>query len=81
MKNNITEKHARALLMLNKLPNKQIELFRKMKDGGQLTGEQAIEQARKFKGEKFKRVFRVTFKDENDLVHILRQKLKELESS
>ena len=46
-KNQVTEKHARALLKLNKYPNKQLELFKKIKNNKKpIAGDEAIELAK-----------------------------------
>ena len=51
--NNITEKHARALLILNKYPEKQFELFEFIKNSEkQITGDEAILEAKQIIGKK-----------------------------
>lgn len=80
-KNVITEKHARALLMLNKLPNKQSELFEILKEGADsLSGDRAIDRARNMRGDVLQRVLKITYFHEVELIDKLEKKLKELRS-
>ena len=52
-KNQITEKHARALLLLNAFPEKQLELFELIKTSPEpIAGDAAISQAKKLKAKK-----------------------------
>ena len=78
-KNQITEKHARALLLLNHLPEKQIELFEMIKAANEsLTGDDAITKAREFKGKKESHRFSTTYLTEEELLAKLEQKVEEL---
>lgn len=77
--NMITEKHARALLMLNNYPQKQIELFELIKNSAQpITGDDAINKAKQIKGKNSLHTFRVTYRTEEELIRILEEKLEGL---
>ena len=81
-KNAVTEKHARALVLLNKYPQKQLELFELIKSSHQqITGDEAIVKAREIKGKDSALVFRVTYRSQQELIHILEQKLAELKQA
>jgi len=78
-KNQITEKHARALLLLNAFPEKQLELFELIKTSPEpITGDAAISQAKEIKGKKAVHHFSLTYKNERDLLEKLQEKVKEL---
>lgn len=78
-KNQITEKHARALLLLNSFPEKQLELFGLIKSSKEpITGDEAISKAKEIKGKKAIHHFSVSYKDERDLLAKLEDKIKEL---
>jgi ParB family transcriptional regulator, chromosome partitioning protein len=78
-KNQITEKHARALLLLNAFPEKQLELFELIKSSEEpLTGDEAINKAKEIKGKKAVHHFSLSYKNERDLLAKLEEKVKEL---
>ena len=78
-KNQITEKHARALLLLNAFPEKQLELFELIKTSPEpIAGDAAISQAKEIKGKKAVHHFSLTYKNERDLLEKLQEKVKEL---
>jgi ParB family transcriptional regulator, chromosome partitioning protein len=78
-KNIITEKHARALLMLKDSPEQQCELFELIKTNEkQMTGEEAITKAKEMKGADQVLLFRVTYRTKEELINILEDKLTEL---
>jgi len=80
-KNQLTEKHARALLMLNKMPDKQAELFNFIRnDKTKITGDEAIEKAKHIKGKKTQLIFRLTYQNREDLIKKLEQALSELKN-
>jgi len=80
-KNQITEKHARALLMLNKMPDKQAELFNIIKNGKtKIIGDEAIEKAKTIIGKKAQLIFRLTYQNSEDLIEKLEQALSELKT-
>jgi len=81
-KNQITEKHARALLALNKLPNEQTELFEIIRNGkNSISGDEAIEKAKEMKGEEKIRLFKVGYHSVEELIDKLQlaiQRLKKI---
>ena len=80
-KNQLTEKHARALLMLNKMPDKQAELFNIIKNGKtKITGDEAIEKAKTIIGKKTQLIFRLTYQNKEELIEKLEQALSELKT-
>ena len=80
-KNRLTEKHARALLMLNKLPDKQAELFNFIRnDKTKITGDEAIEKAKHIKGKKTHLIFKLTYQNREDLIEKLEQTLSKLKN-
>jgi len=80
-KNQITEKHARALLLLNSFPEKQLELFKLIRTSPEpITGDAAISKAKEIKGKKTVHHFGLTYKDEHDLLQKLQEKVKELKA-
>ena len=77
--NQITEKHARALLMLKLLPEKQAELFQKIKTSEKsITGDQAIEIAKKDQGNVSHKVLKVIYATEKELLQKLQHIIAEL---
>lgn len=82
-KSAITEKHARALLRLKKYPDKQLDLFNKIKDGdSKITGEEAIKMAKEMLGGNAEILKRRVFKYKNpeDLIKQLEEAIKKLRS-
>ncbi len=80
-KNQITEKHARALLLLNSYPEKQLELFELIKSSPDpITGDSAISKAKEIKGKKSIHHFSVAYKNERELLEKLEEKVKELKT-
>lgn len=80
-KNQITEKHARALLLLNSFPEKQLELFELIKTSPEpITGDAALSKAREIKGKKAIHHFTLTYKNERELLDKLEEKIKELKA-
>ena len=78
-KNLITEKHARALLLLNSLEKKQQDLFEEIKTTKKpLTGDQAIERAKELSGKKGIHRFSVSYLTEKELLETLEAEVKEL---
>jgi ParB family transcriptional regulator, chromosome partitioning protein len=78
-KNSITEKHARALLLLNSYPEKQIELFELIKNGDEpITGDDAINKAKQVKGKNSLHTFKATYRTDEELIQILEQALNKL---
>jgi len=80
--NQITEKHARALLMLNDQPEKQLDFFNSLKQSEtSISGDEAIEKARELKGKKTLLRFSVTYETDLDLLKILQAKIKEIKDT
>jgi ParB family transcriptional regulator, chromosome partitioning protein len=77
-KNQVTEKHARALLLLNDLPAKQVELFDRIKNGTSLSGDESINLAKKMRGKKTTLVLRIPYQSEEELIKKLKQALSDL---
>ena len=80
-KNQVTEKHARALKRLNKFSDKQLELFKKIKNSKKsITGDEADRLAKEYLGSKIARKYRVSLEDETleGLIAKLEAKLMEL---
>ena len=78
-KNRITEKHARALLMLNKMPEKQEELFLEIKNGNStLSGDEAVERAKGLKGKSERYIFRISYHTREELIEKLENALSGL---
>jgi len=78
--NQITEKHARALLMLNRSKEKQRELFKLIKDGVlTLTGDEAIEKVKNMKGFEGQRVFKLSYTNEVELIEKLENAIQKLQ--
>lgn len=77
--NQITEKHARALLLLNPFPEKQAELFELIQNSADpLTGDEAIDKAKEVKGKKAIHHFSLSYKNERELLEKLEEKIQEL---
>jgi ParB family chromosome partitioning protein len=77
--NQITEKHARALLLLNHLPEKQNELFELIKNAVEpITGDVALEKAKEMQGKKEVHRFSIAYKNERELLQKLEEKVEEL---
>jgi ParB family transcriptional regulator, chromosome partitioning protein len=75
-KNQITEKHARALLMLNDNPEKQIGLFNRIKNGNEtISGDEAIDLVKQIKGGRSKKTFKLFYKSREELIEKLEKKL------
>jgi len=73
-KNQITEKHARALLALKKIPEKQNELFNLIKSSSEpISGDEAIKKAKQMQGKETFKTFKINYKDEHDLLKKLEQ--------
>ena len=77
---NITEKHARALLKLNKHPKEQSELFDKMNEGSGVSSEEAMRIAKKIIGESSKKVFKLQYSNTAELIAELEKKLEQLKT-
>jgi hypothetical protein len=78
-KNQITEKHARALLALNKLPNEQTELFEIIRNGkNSISGDEAIEKAKEMKGEEKIRLFKISYHNVEELIDKLQRAILKL---
>jgi ParB family transcriptional regulator, chromosome partitioning protein len=81
-KNQITEKHARALLMLNKFPEKQMTLFEQIKNRDKpIIGDKAIEIAKDAKGKKMKKIFKISYSSTNELIEKIELTLGELKAN
>ena len=81
-KNQITEKHARALLMLSNSPEKQIVLFDRINNkNGFITGDKAIEIARETKGGPLEKIFKLKYTSTIDLIKKIENALIELKST
>jgi len=87
-KGEITERHARSLIMLNKLPVEQKKLFDKIMNKN-LTSEQTKDLARKYKTDYIAKTsidkheekvftFTITYKDNQDLISKLKRELNNL---
>jgi len=75
-KNQITEKHARALLALKKDPEKQNELFDLIKNNPEpISGDEAIKKAKQMQGKETFNSFKIEYTDEQDLLIKLKQAL------
>lgn len=82
--NQITEKHARALLLLNKFPDKQIKLFTAITDETKkITADEAIKRAQKIRDKKKEETeggkLVIEYESRQDLIAQLKKKLAELE--
>lgn len=82
-RNQVTEKHARALLLLNQQPEAQQQLFERIKSGrDRISGEQALKIARNLRsktGIKHKKIS-FTYTTTTDLIKQLEAKLDELKA-
>ncbi len=77
--NPITEKHARALLLLNQHPQRQQKLLDTIKTADKpITGDDALKMAREQKGGPKLHKLTISYRDEQDLLEQLEQKLNEL---
>jgi ParB/RepB/Spo0J family partition protein len=77
--NQITEKHARALLLLNNMPEKQLELFEAIKTAKDpISGDEAVSRAKEYKGKKEVHRFSVTYRTETELLTYLEEKINQL---
>lgn len=77
-RNQITEKHGRALVRLNKSPEKQLDLFNKIKNSKTtITGDEALQLVKEFLGSKSKTKHKILFSyiDLDDLIQQLEAKL------
>jgi len=81
-KNQITEKHARALLKLNQQPDKQSRLFMQLKNGnGHLSGERAMALALKWTGRATApHTFSIKYTNKRDLLLKLKAEVKRLQA-
>ena len=67
--------------MLNKMPDKQAELFNIIKNGkSKITGDEAIEKAKNMKGKKTQLIFKLTYQNREDLIEKLEQALSKLKN-
>jgi ParB family chromosome partitioning protein len=82
-KNEVTEKHGRALLLLNKVPDKQQKLFGIIKDKAKpITGDDALVKARQMLGKAdSSRTFSLKYTNKEDLLTKLEDEVKRLRSS
>ena len=79
--NQITEKHARALLMLNITPEKQMALFEQIKNSDKpITGDKAIEFSKGAKGKPLEKIFKIRYDSTEDLIKKIERVLVELKS-
>ncbi len=75
-KNQITEKHARALLALKQMPEKQNELFELIRNSEDpISGDEAIKKAKQMQGKKTFQTFKVEYINDQDLIKKLEQAL------
>ena len=78
-KNQISEKHARALLLLKKMPEQQTELFSLIKrKQTAISGDHAIEMAKKMKGQETHHLFKLRYRTEAELIEKLEAALSAL---
>lgn len=78
-KDQITEKHARALLLLKKDPDKQQELFNLIKNQkSPLSGDKALDQAKEFTGAPKYKTFSVKYTTEDELIEKLEEEITRL---
>ena len=76
---NFTEKHARALLVLKKYPEKQKELFRLVVDpNNPLPSNEALEKAKEFKGNPTHQTLIIKYTSKEELINKLEQELEKL---
>jgi ParB family chromosome partitioning protein len=82
-KNEVTEKHGRALLLLNKVPDKQQKLLGIIKDKAKpITGDDALVKARQMLGKAdSSRTFSLKYTNKQDLLTKLEDEVKRLRSS
>lgn len=89
-KNQITEKHARALLLLNNYPEMQKALFGKIKDSPvSISGDQAIIEAKKVKNKNSRKetagskrgVFQIEYTTTEELLAKLMEKIESLKEN
>ncbi len=67
--------------MLNKMPEKQAELFNFIRnDKTKLTGDEAIEKAKNIKGKKTQLILRLTYQNREELIKKLEQTLSKLKN-
>lgn len=78
-KTDVTEKHARALLALKKEPEMQKKLFELIQDKKKpLSGDQALEKAKQFKGKPEVMSFVIKYSSEEELIQKLEEALERL---
>jgi hypothetical protein len=76
--NQLTEKHARALLLLNKQPEEQKKLYQQITTGENIPGEHAITIAREIKGQPTIQILKISYQTKDELIKKLEEKLREL---
>jgi ParB family chromosome partitioning protein len=76
--NQLTEKHARALLLLKKMPEEQKKLYQQITAGSNIPGDQAIRIAREIKGQPTTQILKISYASKEELIKKLEEKLKEL---
>ena len=75
----ITEKHARALLLLKGDEEKQRDMFERMKGGDHpLTGDQALERAKELKGKPKQMSLTIRYGSREELIRKLEEQLRKL---
>ena len=80
-KNLITEKHARALLRLNRHPEKQVDLFNRITSSKEsITGDRALQVVKEMFGAVSEKAYKIsfTYATTRDLIKQLEEKLAEL---
>jgi hypothetical protein len=79
--NQLTEKHARALLLLNKQPEEQEKLYQQITIGSNIPGDEAIRIARQMKGQPATQILKISYVTIEELIRKLEEKLNELKEN
>jgi hypothetical protein len=66
------------LLLLNKQPEQQKQLYQQITIGSNIPGEQAIRIAREMKGQPATQILKISYQTREELIQKLEEKLKEL---
>ena len=72
----ISEKHARALLLLNKKPEEHEKLYQKITTGDNIPREQAITLAKEMIGQPATQILKISYTTKEELIIKLEEKLK-----
>jgi hypothetical protein len=76
--NQLTEKHTRALLLLNKNPEEQEKLYKQITTGDNISRDEAMIFAKEMKGQSTTRILKISYSTKEELIRKLEVILKEL---